>query len=303
MFGKDSENSRNFHECIEFNSYIDYLKNKDRPKCLQEFEKLNKTTDSIYDLGNLNALIILKDGTNLTRWLDVDNKSEVLYVSEDLSGYTDLSRRYSGLTSLKAIVATGVSANVTNTEGMFRSCESLVDISSLKDWNVSNVCNMRSMFHGCRSIRDFSGLKDWDVSRVENMQGMFNSCRSLENLNFMKDWRVSNVTNMNHMFYSCWGLNDLSALKNWDVSRVGNMKWMFCGCKNLKNLYGLNDWKVSRLLEIDYMFMGCEGLTDVSDINGWNLNRRMWRVFFSCGELNNFPKWYKSFDGFGGFAV
>ena len=32
---------------------------------LEEFEKLNTTTDSIYDLEDCEVLIILSDGTNL----------------------------------------------------------------------------------------------------------------------------------------------------------------------------------------------------------------------------------------------
>ena len=41
---------------------------------LKEFEKLNTTTKSIFELENHKALIILKDETNLTRWEDVKNK-------------------------------------------------------------------------------------------------------------------------------------------------------------------------------------------------------------------------------------
>ena len=43
-------------------------------KYLKEFEELNTTTDSIYDLGDYEVLIILKDGTNLTSWDDVSKK-------------------------------------------------------------------------------------------------------------------------------------------------------------------------------------------------------------------------------------
>ena len=43
---------------------------------LKEFEKLNKTTKSIHDLGDFKVLIILKDGTNLTDWKDVKDKKK-----------------------------------------------------------------------------------------------------------------------------------------------------------------------------------------------------------------------------------
>ena len=51
-------------------------------ECLKEFEKLNTTTKSIYDLGNLKVLIILKDGTNLTSWDDVKYKSDIYMLAK-----------------------------------------------------------------------------------------------------------------------------------------------------------------------------------------------------------------------------
>lgn len=72
---------------------------------IKEFEKLNTTTDSIYDLGDLDVLIILEDGTNLTSWNEVNNKRDIIYISEDLSAYTDLTGKYCYCTSLKGIVA------------------------------------------------------------------------------------------------------------------------------------------------------------------------------------------------------
>ena len=35
---------------------------------LYDFEHLNTTTESIYELRDFNVLIILTDGTNLTNW-------------------------------------------------------------------------------------------------------------------------------------------------------------------------------------------------------------------------------------------
>ena len=55
-------------------------------KELREFEMLNTTTQSIYELNEFNVLIILKDGSNLTSWDFVDNMDDVIYVTEDLFG-------------------------------------------------------------------------------------------------------------------------------------------------------------------------------------------------------------------------
>ena len=126
-------------------------------KQLREFELLNTTTESIYELNGLKVLIILKDGSNLTSWRDVQNKDDIIYITEDLFGEENLKNRYAELTSLKAIVAFGFGA-VSTMEGMFYGCESLKDISSLSSWDVSGVVNMAEMFSGCESLSDISPL-------------------------------------------------------------------------------------------------------------------------------------------------
>ena len=88
-------------------------------KYLKEFEKLNTTTESIYDLGDLKVLIILKDGTNLTDWKDVENKKDIIYVSEDLTNHTCLKENYKGLKSLKAIVTSDLPDKITELNSMF----------------------------------------------------------------------------------------------------------------------------------------------------------------------------------------
>lgn len=252
--------------------YIEYLKQKhsdiNKSEYLKEFEELNTTTSSIYDLEGLDVLIILKDGTNLTCWGDVENKRDIMYVSEDLSKCHDLSGRYSSMTSLTAIVVADAPAYIFSTENMFYSCESLVDISSLKNLVVSDVTSMRGMFHGCKSIKDFSALKEWDVSNVLNMDGMFNTCRNFSDLNPLMYWDVSNVVSMKYMFFGCWSLTELSALVHWNVFKVEDMKWMFGGCRNLVNLDGMKVWAVNSLKDIQCMFMGCESLVDASAVNG-----------------------------------
>ena len=50
---------------------------------LKEFEKLNITTDNIYDLGDYEVLIILTDGTNITSWSDINETHNIKYISEN----------------------------------------------------------------------------------------------------------------------------------------------------------------------------------------------------------------------------
>ncbi|MBR6024468.1 MAG: hypothetical protein IK044_05925 [Methanobrevibacter sp.] len=117
-------------------SYIGYLNGKisnneiTLTKCLKEFEKLNTTSESIFDLGDFGVLIILNDASNLTSWDDVENKADIIYVSEDLSECHDLSYKYSGLISLKAIVVTEFPAYNLSAEAMFYLCISLYGLKN-----------------------------------------------------------------------------------------------------------------------------------------------------------------------------
>ena len=170
--------------------------------------------DNIYNLGNNDVLIILKDGTNLTNWNEVVNKEDIIFIIEDLSNFTDLSNRYQNLTSLLAIKTLGTTDQVTDMHNMFWGCGSLVDVSGLSGWDVSNV--------------------GWDVSNVTNMSGMFQGCGSLVDVSGLSGWDVSNVTNMWSMFEDCGSLVDVSVLSGWDVSNVTYMEDMFNCCVSLR---------------------------------------------------------------------
>ena len=209
------------------------MNGKSDNKCLKEFEELNKTCDSIYNLGDHKVLILLKDGTNLTSWNEVENREDIIYISEDLSGVTDLSFRYHGLKSLKGIVAFGVGDNVKSMEYMFNKCYDLKDISSLKDWDVSGVTDMGHMFFRCSGLSDLSALAGWDVSGVTDMHHMFLGC-SVVDLSALAGWDVSGVSNMEYMFNFCHRLEDISALAGWDVSGVADMHHMFEDCHRLE---------------------------------------------------------------------
>ena len=258
-------------------------------KYLKDFQSLNTTTKSIYNLENLDVLIITKDGTNLTDWNDVDNNEDIIYISENLSDYTDLSNKYRDFSSLKAVVSLGLSDEVTTTKNMFYGCSSLADISSLKDWNVSNVENMAGMFYGCNSLVDVSPLKEWDVSKVTIMNDMFDDCNALVDISPLKDWDVSKVTNMKAMFWGCRSLSDLSSLKYWDVSNVENMWSMFSNCNALVDILALKYWDISKVSNMRAMFAECNSLSDLSPLRVWDVsNVNMMRaMFYKCISLRD----------------
>ena len=263
---------------------------------LFQIEELNVTTDNIYDLGNYNLLIILKDGTNLTDWDEVANKEDIIYIIEDISNFTDLSSRYENLKSLIYITTLSTTDKVTNMQSMFAGCESLVDISCLVDWDVSNVTDMSDMFRSCTSLVDVGGLSGWDVSNVTDMGNMFGKyketegdvgCSSLVDVSGLSGWDVSNVTNMAAMFIGCRSLNDVGGLSGWDVSNVTDMKSMFSSCTSLVDVGGLSGWDVSNVTDMGLMFGDCTSLVDVGGLSGWDVSNvtSVMQMFDRCESL------------------
>ena len=202
-------------------------------KYLKEFEKLNTTTESIFDLEGNNVLIILKDGTNFTSWEDVQNKEDIIYVSENLARKRNLKEKYAGLKSLKGIVTPKINKKITNMSRMFDGCTSLTDISSLQNWNTQQVTTMSGMFRGCTTLTDISSLQNWNINKDITLSYMFDSCTSLSDITSLENWNTSKVTLMNRMFRGCTSLVDLSPLSNWDISKADKTD-IFLNCKSIK---------------------------------------------------------------------
>ena len=258
-------------------------------ECLNEFGQLNIETNTIYDLGENEVLIILNDGTNLTSWSDVEDKDDVLYVSEDLADIEDLSGRYADLKSLKAIVSTNVGCNVANMNGMFSGCSSLEDISALREWNTHNVTDMNGMFKGCSSLEDISALRGWDTENVTDMNGMFDGCSLLKDISALNDWKTTNLADMSGMFYGCSSLIDTNALKNWDTSNLKFMTRVFRGCSSLVDVSALKNWDTGNVSDMNGMFKGCTSLIDIFSLKNWNINNisDLSGVFYDCSSLED----------------
>ena len=258
-------------------------------ECLNEFERLNTTTNTIYDLGEYKTLIILEDGTNLTDWDNVENKDDILYVSEDLSDYKDLTAKYKDLKSLKSIVATNVDCNVTNLKEIFSGCSSLEDISALKEWNTTNVTDMNGMFDGCTSLKDISALKDWKTANLADISGMFYGCSSLIDTNSLQNWDTDNLKFMSRVFRGCTSLVDVSALKNWNVISISDMNAMFKGCTSLIDIFSLKNWNVSNISDLSGVFYDCSSLEDILPLKNWKTKNvsDMNGMFKGCSSLED----------------
>ena len=258
---------------------------------LYDFEHLNTTTESIYELREFNVLIILTDGTNLTNWRDVKNREEVLYVSEDLFGETLIEGRYKDMVNLKAIVTFGV-GNISSTKDVFSGCESLVEIAALEKWDVASVTDTSNMFDGCYSLADISALENWSMPNLTDMSCMFRGCHSLEDISALKDWDVSHVEDMHYLFADCAHLNDISALKDWDVSNVRDFACLFEFCTSLEDVSALKDWNMANAFNITALFRSCAKLKDISALSKWDLanmenNKSLLSLFAYCYSLKS----------------
>mgnify|MGYP002522282952 CR=1 FL=1 len=229
-------NERNNHPEIDFNIIDKYFR---------EFEELNTTTTRIYDLGDFDILIILKDGTNLTSLSQVKNKDDIIYLSERITNEKFLNNRYYNFTSLKSAIIHG---------------------------NVSDIISMHCTFQNCHSLECayFVGMEN--TSKLSNMSAAFMGCTSLSNISFLERLNVSNVRNFESTFQGCYSLNDLSALKSWDVSNAENMHATFALCSNITSLNGLKSWDVKKVKTMESMFHDCRSLADVSDLSEWRLD-------------------------------
>lgn len=258
---------------------------------LYDFEHLNTTTESIYELREFNVLIILTNGNNLTNWRDVKNREDILYISEDLFGETSLEGRYKGMVNLEAIVTFGV-GNITSTKDMFSGCESLVEIASLDKWDVSSLTDVSNMFDGCSSLDDISALENWKMSNVVDMSRMFRGCSSLEDVSALKNWDVSHVSDMHYLFADCVHLKDISALSDWDVSNVRDAACLFEFCTSLESISALKNWNLENAFNITALFRSCASLKDISALSNWDIgkmenNKSLLSLFAYCYSLKS----------------
>ena len=116
---------------------------------------------------------------------------------------------------------------------MFYNCVNLRGIEGYI--NTSDAKNLSWMFSNCTSLVDISALKNIDVSKVENFEGMFNECTSLEDISHIKNWNVGEGKNFCSMFKNCKSLKNIN-LKSWNVQKNGvKFDYIYEGCNIFKN--------------------------------------------------------------------
>lgn len=272
---------------------------------LKDFENLNITTPSIYNLGEYKVLIILKDGTNLSSWDNVEYLRDILYISEDLSGVDNLSKYYyeknkqnysnfshiNPFRKLKAIVAQNVESKVTSLDYMFYKLDNITTITGLNSWDTNSVVDMRFLFAECENLEVISGIGSFNIGNVRNMNSMFYGCEKLSNFSSLKSWDVKDVLDMDYMFGGCSSFNDLAPILDWDINDncIFENMFKYCSIENRMTFY--SNWQDKLLNSFTTIFydlskvVGCIycGKFDMTCKDGHLLCN-------NCGEiLNYFP--------------
>ena len=75
----------------------------------------------------------------------------------------------------------------------------MINISGLKNWNVSNCQDFGCIFMGCPDLTDVEPIQNWNVSKGNNFVGMFYSC-SIKNGNLLQKWKFANQAYFKSMF-------------------------------------------------------------------------------------------------------
>ena len=135
------------------------------------------------------------------------------------------------------------------------------DTLTIKLTGVDELVDVSHMFDSCESLLSVSQIKNWDSSQITNMKCMFNRCRNLISLPDIHLLNTSQVKYMNFLFSRCKSLTSLPDISKWDTSNVQDMSYMFYSCKSLKSIADLSKWNASNVIKISNIFFKCKLLS------------------------------------------
>ncbi|MBQ6219366.1 MAG: BspA family leucine-rich repeat surface protein [Methanosphaera sp.] len=241
---------------------------------LISFETLNNSTDSIYDLGEYDVLIILNDGTNVTSWFEIISSEipyeDIIFISEDLSKTDNLKKRYfdeyvsynveyydyyregenkrpchaevyscgNRFKNVVAIVCQNLTSDIESIDYMFTCCESLTTISGLDTWNTSNLKSMRYTFAGCESLENIANLEDLDTSSLQDISNIFGryNVPIHEKISYNTAYVLDGVRNYSKTSFACEKIRNVKEkLNKWDMSNIVEKSDAFSGCVDLED--------------------------------------------------------------------
>ena len=170
----------------------------------------------------------IKDGIKVTTddspvrayiWREESNPTKY-FVSPDVKGgkiiFNVDSQKMFENTSLESISFNNIdTSRVTNMEGMFRDCTSLVSLVNISKFDTRNVTDIGGMFQKCGLLTELD-VSNFNTGNVKSMWGTFNGTKSLTSLN-LSGWDTGKVTNMRYMFYEDFKLSGEITISNSDL--------------------------------------------------------------------------------------
>ena len=147
--------------------------------------------------------------------------------------------------------------NITNMDGMFQGCISILSLPDLSKIDTSKVTNMSYMFSGCISLISLPDISNWNLSNVVEMSNMFSGCIALKSLPDLSKWSIPNASIISGMFQGCISLSSLPDISKWNTYNVTNMNNLFFGCRELETLPDLSKWNYSKVSVKKNIFTGC----------------------------------------------
>ena len=186
---------------------------------------------------------------------------------------------------------------------MFDSCDTLLAINNIANWDVSMLSDMTNMFKNCTKFQSgiYPGspvppdLSSWDVSSVTNMSSMFNNASAFNgelfkitttstitdmfsratffnnnNQSSINNWNVSNVTDMTGVFFGAHSFNQ--PLDQWDMSNVTIMKYMLAGFNGTMIFnQPIGSWNTSNVTQLNGILLRNPSFDQ--DLSNWNVNK------------------------------
>ena len=228
------------------------------------------------------------------------NKNYYEIKLKGLSNITDISYMFSSCDSIINIYGMDDfnTKNITDMNNMFSNCISLEYLPNISKWDVSNVTNMSYLFHYCESLISVSYIYDWNVKNLTNMECMFSGCKNITGLSETTRWNTKNVKKMGSLFSDCSSIEILCFIENWNTENVNDMSFMFNDCKSIYHFPDLSKWNTKNVVDMSYLFSGTSA-DKLPDISNWNTQNvtDMSSMFSGCKLLKSLPdisKWNTS---------
>lgn len=95
-----------------------------------------------------------------------------------------------------------------NLGNIFDRCAKIEDFSPIKDWETRKNTSLNYMCANNNSVAEITSFANWDVSKVTNFTGIFWGARMSKFT--MNDWDFGSATSFKNIFYDCGILTDIT---------------------------------------------------------------------------------------------